>query len=61
MNIEIKISKKPVEYTKAITFLEKRLIKLKNHKANELVWILEHQKFIQEALIIKTMKYLIKI
>ena len=44
MNIEIKISKKPVEYTKAITFLEKRLIKLKNHKANELVWILEHQK-----------------
>jgi len=44
MNIEIKISKKPVEYTKAISFLEKRLIKLKNHKANELVWILEHQK-----------------
>ena len=42
MNIEIKISKKPVEYTKAITFLEKRLDRLKNHKANELVWILEH-------------------
>tara|TARA_B100000029_G_scaffold358720_1_gene351536 strand:+ start:42 stop:662 length:621 start_codon:yes stop_codon:yes gene_type:complete len=44
MSIEIKISKKPVEYTKAITFLEKRLIKLKNNKANELVWILEHPK-----------------
>ena len=44
MNIEIKISKKPVEYTKAITFLEKRLIKLKNNKATELVWILEHPK-----------------
>ena len=44
MNIEIKISKKPVEYTKAIAFLEKRLLKLKNHKASELVWILEHPK-----------------
>jgi len=42
MNIEIKISKKPVEYTKAITFLEKRLVQLKNGKATELVWILEH-------------------
>ena len=44
MNIQIKISKKPVEYTKAITILEKRLDRLKNHKANELVWILEHPK-----------------
>ena len=44
MSIEIKISKKPVEYTKAITFLEKRLVKLKNNKATELVWILEHPK-----------------
>ena len=42
MNIEIKITKKPVEYKKAITFLENRLIKLKNNKANELIWILEH-------------------
>ena len=42
MNIEIKISKKPVEYTKAITFLEKRLINLKKQKGSELVWILEH-------------------
>ena len=42
MNIEIKITKKPVEYNKAITFLENRLIKLKNNKANELIWILEH-------------------
>ena len=44
MSIEIKISKKPVEYTKAIDFLEKRLDKLKNGKANELLWILEHPK-----------------
>jgi len=42
MNIEIKITKKPVEYKKAITFLENRLIKLKNNKANELIWLLEH-------------------
>ena len=42
MDIEIKITKKPVEYNKAITFLENRLIKLKNNKANELIWILEH-------------------
>ena len=34
MKIEIKISKKPIEYKKAITFLENRLIKLKNNKAN---------------------------
>ena len=39
---EIKITKKPVEYNKAITFLENRLIKLKNNKANELIWLLEH-------------------
>ena len=44
MNIEIKISKNPVEYSKAIAFLEKRLVKLKNNKASELVWILEHPK-----------------
>ena len=42
MNIEIKISKKAVEYKKAIDFLEKRLIKLKNGKAGELIWLLEH-------------------
>ena len=42
MNIEIKISKKPIEYTKAIAFLEERLVKLKNFEADELIWILEH-------------------
>ena len=42
MNIEIKITKKPVEYKKAITFLENRLIKLKDNKVNELIWLLEH-------------------
>ncbi len=42
MNIEIKISKKPVEYSKAIAFLENRLIKLKSEKTSELIWVLEH-------------------
>ena len=42
MNIEIKISKKPIEYDKAIRYLETRLDKIKEGKAKELIWILEH-------------------
>ena len=42
MNIEIKISKKPVDYRKAIIFMEKRLDKIREGKARELIWILEH-------------------
>ena len=42
MNIEIKISKKPIEYDKAIKYLETRLDKIKEGKAKELIWILEH-------------------
>jgi len=42
MSIEIKISKKPIDYIKAINFLEKRLENLKNGKSRELIWILEH-------------------
>ena len=42
MNIEIKISKKPIEYNKAIKYLETRLDKIKEGKAKELIWILEH-------------------
>ena len=42
MNIEIKISKKPIEYDKAIKYLEARLDKIKEGKAKELIWILEH-------------------
>ncbi len=43
MNIEIKISKKPVDYSKAVIFMEKRLDKIKEGKARELIWILEHK------------------
>jgi lipoyl(octanoyl) transferase len=42
MNIEIKISKKPIDYQVAIDFLEKRLADVIKNNANELVWILEH-------------------
>ncbi len=42
MTIEIKISKKPVEYNKAIKFLEKRLADVIDKKSKELFWLLEH-------------------
>mgnify|MGYP001160854503 CR=1 FL=1 len=42
MNIDIKKSKKPIEYRKAINFLEKRLININEKKATDLIWILEH-------------------
>ena len=44
MNIEIKISKKPIEYSKAIKYLEARLEKIKEKKAKEIIWLLEHNK-----------------
>ena len=42
MKIEIKKSAKPVEYKKAIDFLEKRLVQINQKKETELIWILEH-------------------
>ena len=42
MNIDIKKSTKPVKYTGAIKFLEKRLMSVKQDKSNELIWILQH-------------------
>ena len=42
MNIEIKISKKPIEYRKAINFLESRIDKIQKNEGKELIWILEH-------------------
>ena len=42
MKLEIKISKKPVEYQEAIKFLEERVIKIQNKKSCNLLWILEH-------------------
>ncbi len=42
MNIQIKISKKPIEYSRAINFLESRIEKIQKNEENELIWILEH-------------------
>jgi lipoyl(octanoyl) transferase len=43
MNIEIKISKKPILYQAAIDFLEERAFNIHSNKGRELIWILEHQ------------------
>ena len=43
MNIEIKISKKPILYQAAIDFLEERAFDIHLNKGRELIWILEHQ------------------
>ena len=42
MSIEIKISKKPISYKRAMLFLNKRVEEVKNGKKRELLWILEH-------------------
>jgi len=42
MSIEIKISKKPIPYVKAMFFLNKRVEEVKNGENKELIWILEH-------------------
>ena len=42
MKIEIKKSIKPINYDKAISFLEDRSNRIIDNKGNELIWILEH-------------------
>lgn len=42
MMIDIKISRKPVDYSKAMRYLETRVNDVKKNKGNELIWILEH-------------------
>ena len=42
MKIEIKKSKKPVDYYRAIRFLEKRMLNIQKKRASELIWVLEH-------------------
>ena len=43
MKIQIKNSNKPVNYIKAIHFLEKRLAKVSENSGKELIWLLEHE------------------
>ena len=40
MKIKIKISRKPVDYLKAIKYLEKRVKSIQNQKEDELLWIM---------------------
>ena len=42
MKIKIKISRKPVEYLKAIKYLEKRVQSIQKQKEEELLWICNH-------------------
>ena len=42
MNIELKLSKRPISYKKAMKLLDKRVEELKENKNRELLWILEH-------------------
>ena len=42
MSIEIKKSVKPVEYNKAVDYLENRVLEVYDNKADELIWFLEH-------------------
>ena len=42
MNIEVKISNRPIPYKTAINTLEKRVIDVRNGVKKELIWILEH-------------------
>ncbi len=42
MNIEVKISKRPISYKIAMKFLHKRVEEVKSNKNKELLWILEH-------------------
>ena len=42
MKIKIKISRKPVDYLKAIKYLEKRVKSIQNQKEDELLWICNH-------------------
>ena len=42
MTLQVKISKKLVPYEKAFSFLRKRVELVKENKAKELLWILEH-------------------
>ena len=42
MPIEIKKSQNPVKYEDAISFMEDRLKEIDQKKANDLIWVLEH-------------------
>ena len=42
MSIEIKVSKRPISFKKAMRLLEKRVDEVKKNQNKELLWLLEH-------------------
>ena len=42
MSIEIKVSKRPISYIKAMKYLNKRVEEIKENNNRELLWLLEH-------------------
>ena len=42
MRIDLKKSLKPIKYSEAISYMEKRVNNLNSGSSNELIWILEH-------------------
>ncbi len=44
MNIDVKKSKKPIKYDKAINFMESKIHRINENTVNELIWILEHKE-----------------
>ena len=44
MSVEIKLTKKHIPYEKAMLFLNKRVMEVKNGDNKELIWVLEHPK-----------------
>ena len=42
MTIDLKKTSKPIKFSEAISYLEKRVNNLNNGSTNELIWILEH-------------------
>ena len=42
MTIEIKISRKPVEYREALEYLEEKVEAINSGTGNELLWVLNH-------------------
>jgi len=65
MNIDIKVSKRPISYKNAMELLDKRVDELKKDTNKELIWVLEHPltftggiRFSKEEIFDKTIKVL---
>ena len=57
MNIEVKNTHKPIDYTDSMKILEKRVKDVFRKEKGELLWILEHKRYIQLAPVLKKKTY----